>query len=76
MSENPPLICFEILIVLGRAASHIESIGNQLTELARSKGQSAGPGGRIPRIYLGLVEQDHVQQGIMDFQLSVVLDKA
>jgi hypothetical protein len=31
---------------------------------------------RVARFYLGLIEQDHVQQGIMDFQLSVVLDKA
>src|SRR5258705_11221559 len=30
---------------------------------------------RIPRFYLGLVVQNHVQQGIMDFQFSVVFDK-
>src|SRR6266849_6841544 len=31
---------------------------------------------RIPRFYLGFVEQDHVQQGIMDLNFSVVSDKA
>jgi hypothetical protein len=30
----------------------------------------------IPRFDLGLVVQNHVQQGIMDFQFSVVFDKA
>src|SRR6476660_10236528 len=30
---------------------------------------------RIPRFYLGLVEQYHVQQGIMDLDFSVVFDK-
>ena len=30
---------------------------------------------RIPRFDLGLVEQNHVQQGIMDFDFSVVFDK-
>jgi hypothetical protein len=30
---------------------------------------------RISRFYLGLVEQDHVQQGIMDLDFSVVFDK-
>jgi hypothetical protein len=30
----------------------------------------------IPRFDLGLVVQNHVQQGIMDFQFSVVIDKA
>jgi hypothetical protein len=30
----------------------------------------------IPRFDLGLVVQNHVQQGIMDFQSSVVFDKA
>jgi hypothetical protein len=30
---------------------------------------------RISRFDLGLVEQDHVQQGIMDLDFSVVLDK-
>src|SRR5256885_13689594 len=30
----------------------------------------------IPRFDLGLVVQNHVQQGIMDFQCSVVLDEA
>jgi hypothetical protein len=30
---------------------------------------------RIPRFDLGLVVQNHVQQGIMDFQFSVVFDK-
>jgi hypothetical protein len=29
----------------------------------------------IPRFDLGLVVQNHVQQGIMDFQFSVVFDK-
>jgi hypothetical protein len=29
----------------------------------------------IPRVDLGLVVQNHVQQGIMDLQLSVVFDK-
>ena len=29
----------------------------------------------IPRFDLGLVVQNHVQQGIMDFQFSVVLDE-
>src|SRR5438105_12858033 len=29
----------------------------------------------IPRFDLGLVAQNHVQQGIMDFQFSVVFDK-
>src|SRR5882672_4076149 len=31
---------------------------------------------RIPRFDLGLVVQNHVQQGIMDFQFSVVFDKS
>jgi hypothetical protein len=31
---------------------------------------------RISRFYLGLVKQDHVQQGIVDFDFSVVFDKA
>src|SRR5712691_11061208 len=31
---------------------------------------------RIPRSDLGLVVQNHVQQGIMDFQFSVVFDEA
>jgi hypothetical protein len=30
----------------------------------------------IPRFDLGLVVQNHVQQGIMDFQSSVVIDEA
>src|SRR5271165_6494507 len=30
----------------------------------------------IPRLDLGLVEQNHVQQGIVDFDFSVVFDKA
>src|SRR5436190_14548881 len=30
----------------------------------------------IPRFDLGLVVQNHVQQGIMDFQFSVVFDEA
>jgi hypothetical protein len=30
----------------------------------------------IARFDLGLVVQNHVQQGIMDFQFSVVFDKA
>src|ERR1700726_507666 len=30
---------------------------------------------RISRFYLGLVEQDHVQQGIMDLDFSIVFDK-
>ena len=30
---------------------------------------------RISRFYLGLVEQDYVQQGIMDLDFSVVFDK-
>jgi hypothetical protein len=30
---------------------------------------------RIPRSDRGLVVQNHVQQGIMDFQFSVVFDK-
>src|ERR1700730_1802957 len=30
---------------------------------------------RIPRFDRGLVVQNHVQQGIMDFQFSVVFDK-
>src|ERR1700747_1471231 len=30
----------------------------------------------IPRFDLGLVVQNHVQQGIMNFQFSVVIDKA
>ena len=30
----------------------------------------------IPRFDLGLVVQNHVQQGIMDFQFSIVFDKA
>jgi hypothetical protein len=30
----------------------------------------------IPRFDLGLFVQDHVQQGAMDFQLSVVFNKA
>src|ERR1700738_2368516 len=30
---------------------------------------------RISRFYLGLVEQDHVQQGIMDLDFSVIFDK-
>src|SRR5580704_17180748 len=29
----------------------------------------------IPRFDLGLVEQDHVQQGIMDLDFSIVFDK-
>ena len=31
---------------------------------------------RIPRFDRGLVVQNHVQQGIMDFQFSVVFDKS
>src|SRR5216684_4139265 len=31
---------------------------------------------RIPLFDLGLVVQNHVQQGIMDFQFSVVFDEA
>jgi hypothetical protein len=30
----------------------------------------------IPRFDLGLVVQNHVQQGIIDFQFSVVFDEA
>jgi hypothetical protein len=41
-----------------------------------SESKALSGSARIPRFDLGLVVQNHVQQGIMDFQFSVVFDEA
>src|SRR5260370_910484 len=48
---------------------------NELAPLASERKTLSGSA-RIPRFDLGLVVQNHVQQGIMDFQFSVVFDEA
>jgi hypothetical protein len=53
---------------------HVTHLSNELAPLAPERKTLSGSA-RIPRFDLGLVVQNHVQQGIMDFQLSVVFDK-
>src|SRR5258708_21436791 len=53
---------------------HVTHPSNELAPLA-SESKTLRGSARIPRFDRGLVVQNHVQQGIMDFQLSVVFDK-
>ena len=58
---------------------HVTHPSNELTPLSIvfDCGNRCPLGGsaRISRFDLGFVEQDHVQQGIMDLEFSVVFDK-
>jgi hypothetical protein len=71
----PSRVCIKLLTGLARSRPISGTRVPENPKHDHSKSKTLSGSARSPRFDLGLVIQNHVQQGIMDFKFSVVFDK-